>query len=158
MRTFFPSQSRGHTLIELLIVVAAIGILSSVVALNFSAFRSKEVLGTASDEIVSLVNEAHSRTLSGEAGTFYGVHFEPTSATLFAGTAYEAKNPKNKFVKIDSTLVLSPIALKGGGSDVFFKPITGETNEYGTLTLHRTDGTGALKIVTIQKTGFASAK
>ena len=83
---------KGYTLIELLIVVAIIGIVASIGTFAFRSYDVRVDLNIAQEKIQDLIYEAQSRTLAGEYynGTpvqgGYGVIFEQGSGdvVLFA--------------------------------------------------------------------------
>ncbi len=144
------------TLIEVLTVLAITAILSAIVALSFSNFRKGQGLPNAVDEVMSLLNEAHSRTLSGENALQYGVHLQSDKAVLFVGTSYSSSASTNRPVSFISGITIASISLNGGGSDVVFNKLTGETSQYGTFIVKDSSTTVGQKTVTIVKTGLVS--
>ncbi len=79
---------KGFTIIELLVVIAIIGILATLMLLNFS--RSRVDLNQVANMVRDAVREAQSDALSGALvhGTYrcgYGIHFEADHFTIFAG-------------------------------------------------------------------------
>ncbi len=76
----------GFTLIEVLIVVAIIGILSAMILVTFSGQRQTRNTERAAREVMATLREAQNYTLSGRAGvisennTYYGVNFTASSA------------------------------------------------------------------------------
>ena len=147
---------KGFTLIELLIVIIILVIAATIVSFNFSAHKTTQALNNGEDETVSLLNEARSRTLAAENNIQYGVHFSSSKAILFSGTTFIDGAAGNKEVDFDSTITMSSILLAGGGSDVVFQKMTGETSAYGTLILQKTATTLGQKTITITKPGLVS--
>jgi Tfp pilus assembly protein FimT len=146
----------GAVLVQILIVVLMIGILVTIVTPRFAELRQAQAIPVGVDEIAAVLNEARSRTLSDESGLQYGVHFASSAATLFSGTTYSSSASTNKVVTIDSQLSISSISLNGGGSDVIFNKLTGETDDYGTLIVKRASTTTGQRTITISKTGLIS--
>ena len=147
--------NRGFTLIEMLIVVFLVITLSTLVFYNLSSRRTSQALNNGEDEIVALVNEARGNTISGENGSQYGVHFETKKAILFAGTTYTVGSSTNKEYDFDGAVTINSISLAGGSSDMVFKKLTGDTDQYGTVQITSTPG-NATKTITVSKNGFVA--
>ena len=144
---------RGFSVIEILIVVAIFAVIASIGAAPFVFFKKARALDAAVQESVSALLEARARTLSSRNASQYGVHFNADSATLFSGAVFNPNASDNE-EKIFAPLVLiSAISLEGGGSDVIFKRLTGETDFYGTVTFRLTAGGARERTLRIGKTG-----
>ena len=159
MMKFFKTNKKnnetGFTLIELLVIIVLITITCTIVFYNYSAHRNSQAFNNGEDEIISMINDARSRTLAGENNAQYGVHFQSTKAILFAGTSFATAASSTSEFDLDTTVQVSSMSLGGGVSDIVFKKVTGNTDNYGTITL--TSSTIASpKIITITKNGFVS--
>ncbi len=148
---------RGFTVIELFIVVLIVGILSLIVVNKYSSFREVQVISNTVEEITALIDEAHNRTLAGDNATTYGVHLESGKAVLFAGTTYSSGASTNKTIAVDSMATIASISLAGGGAEIKFDALTGDTSQYGTFIVKLASSTSGQKTVTISKTGFVSS-
>ncbi|OGZ44836.1 MAG: hypothetical protein A3J54_00695 [Candidatus Ryanbacteria bacterium RIFCSPHIGHO2_02_FULL_45_13b] len=147
---------RGFTIFELLLVIAIIGILLAIVISGFSNLRQSSDFTLAVDEAVSFLQEARAKTLSSENDSMYGVHFETSQFVLFVGDTYNPANASNKVRVFPSSVQISSTNLTGGGSNVVFKRLTGETDTKGTITFQRTDDPSITKIIEVVSTGLAS--
>lgn len=147
--------SRGFTLVEILIVISVVGIMASVVLYNFSAKRNTQVLSNTEDEVVALVSEARSRTVSAEENMQYGVHFQSNRVVLFQGATFVDGAGENREISIDPVITITSIALAGSSTDVVFKKMTGETDTYGSLVIKNTSSFQQ-KTITISRAGFVS--
>lgn len=94
----------GFTLIEVMIVVAIIGITSAMIFVTFSGQRQTRNTERAAREVLAALREAQNYALSGRAGTinennsYYGVNFT-------AGAAYSL---------VSSSGTISSYSLKNG--------------------------------------------
>ncbi len=151
--TFYTA---GFTLVEVLAVVFIIAVVATIVLYSLPAQRSSQVLNNGEDEIIALVNEARSRTLSAEGNISYGVHFESGRIVLFPGSVFYDGLAGNREVTFDSTVTLTSISLASGTPDIIFQKLTGETDEYGTMILKNTATTTGEKTITISRAGLVS--
>ena len=65
----------------------------------------------------------------------WGVHFESNKYVLFKGSVYSAVDSYNEEITLPDVLTISAITFNGGGSEVVFSKITGETLNFGTTTI-----------------------
>lgn len=148
---------RGYTALELLIVIAIIGVLMAVVVPSFMTFRRNSLLNTDTMNLVTLINRARLSSVSSKNDNQYGIHLEAGKAVLFAGPTYSAGASTNETHTFDAALTLSSIVVNGGGSDVLFEKVTGATSQNATTTLLVT-GTTSSTTVLVYPTGVATIK
>ncbi|MFH1200877.1 MAG: prepilin-type N-terminal cleavage/methylation domain-containing protein [bacterium] len=144
---------QGITVIELLIVIAVLGIIFSITIPQFSKMRENQVLKSTVSDIVSSLKKAQSQTLASLNSSSYGVHFQFDKVIIFKGTVFSAGDTNNKTISIVTPASISNIALLGGGSDFYFNRLSGSPNITGTVTVSTTSYS---KIITISATGVAS--
>ncbi len=156
-RTYSASSrhSAGFTLIETLIGVTIIVVISTIVAMQVSSFAKKQKIDNSVDESIALLNEARSRTLSADGGNQYGVRVGSSSLELFTGSTYSSAST-NKIVALPSGIT-TVVSIAGGGTDVVFARMTGDTNQYGTIVIKDSTTTVGQKTITLSKTGVASS-
>lgn len=148
-------KNKGISLIEILIIVSIIAIISAIVVPNLSKFRNQQVLQNTTEDIVSLLNEARNSTISSKNSNTYGVHFQSDKAILFTGTSFSI-SPSNKQIDIDSSVIIpvtGGINLNGGGDDVVFTRISGDTTNNGTIIIQLVNDVTQQKVINISKIG-----
>jgi Tfp pilus assembly protein FimT len=149
-------KNKGISLMEMLVIISIIGIISAIVISNSSDFRKKQALKNTTEDVVSLLNEARNNTLSSKNLNTYGVHFDINKAILFSGTSF-ADAPSNKQIDFDSSVNIPEdggISLEGGGDDIVFHRMTGETSEYGTIIIQQTNNPSRQNVISISPIGL----
>lgn len=144
-------MKKGFTLFEILIGVAIIGVIAAIVAYPLSNFKRTQALRGGVEDLAAFVQEARSLTLSSRDSLQYGVHLETDRAVLFSGASYNAATASNRTMYFPSGVTAS-WSLAGAGTNVLFNRLTGETDQYGTITLSLSSPTVS-KIITISKLG-----
>jgi Tfp pilus assembly protein FimT len=161
MRTSIGTQLKGarggYMLLELIIGIAVVVILASITALSLSRFSETQALNNGVDEVVALINQARSRTVAAEGGTYYGVHLEERQAVLFSGPTYSVGAVGNQPVPLDVRVKIDVITLSGGGDDIVFEEGMGDTTGYGTFVIKRLTSTLGQKTVTVSRAGAVSS-
>jgi len=155
MNYFKIKKNKGISIIEILIVISIIVIISAIAIPNLSKFHNQQALQNTTEDVISLLNEARNSTISSKNSNTYGIHFQSDKVILFAGASFTS-DPSNKQVDLDSSVTI-PVAgginLNGGGSDIVFARITGDTTEYGTIIIRLVKDATQQKIITISKIG-----
>ena len=144
----------GVTVVELLVALAILAIITGIAVSSFGGFRRQKVLDNSAGEVASLLREARALTLASRDGAAWGVHFETSNVTLFRAPTFASGAANNKAVTLDAAVTLATTSITGGGSDIIFKKLSGETNNVATTTLSRTDDPTIARIVTVSTTGI----
>ncbi|MFA5773588.1 MAG: prepilin-type N-terminal cleavage/methylation domain-containing protein [Candidatus Paceibacterota bacterium] len=155
MNYFKIKRNKGISIIEILIVISIIVIISAIAIPNFSKFHNQQALRNTTEDVISLLNEARNSTISSKNSNTYGVHFQSDKVILFAGSSFN-DSPSNKQINLDSSVIIPAtggINLNGGGSDIIFARITGDTTNNGTIVIQLVSDTTQQKIITISKIG-----
>ena len=140
----------GFTLIELIVVIAIIGVLIGVVVLPLVKFRQQQALQNSTNAIVAVLNDARTKTFAALNNTSYSVYLSSTAATLFTGTTYSSGTSTNEVYTLEFPVTAS-WSLQGAGNSILFDRLKGTTSQYGTITLSISGG--ATKTVTITALG-----
>jgi len=122
-------KGNGVTLIELLIVVAIMGVLVSIAVTTYSGVRSRKVFEGEIDEIVADLRLTMSRSLAQEGGEQWGVHFGNPAGSgndfyeVWNGLSYASGTIVNQ-IQLDVSVALTDPP-SGGTKDVIFSKSTG---------------------------------
>ncbi|KKP86629.1 MAG: hypothetical protein UR90_C0024G0004 [Parcubacteria group bacterium GW2011_GWC1_35_8] len=144
---------KGVTVVELLIVIAVLGIIFLIVLPQFSKSRENQVLKNGVADILSSVNKARGNTLASLNSSEYGIHFQIDRVVIFKGTSFSSEDSNNEIINITTPANISDITLLGGVSDIYFHRLTGAPSTTGTITI----STGSYsKVITILATGVVS--
>jgi prepilin-type N-terminal cleavage/methylation domain-containing protein len=150
----FPNQ-KGFTFIEILIAVVILVLITLLMLASFTTLRQQVEIDSSSQNILSVLRLARSKTLASESEDSYGVHFQSDKYVLFKGTTYNALDSNNKDYTLTDSEINS-ISLNGGGGDVIFNRIRGTTDEYGTVTIRLLTDTSKTHTININNYGQVS--
>jgi len=151
----------GFTLIETLTTIAILVIVAAIAIPAIYSFQKKSDLESAVGNTSVNLELAKNLATGSEALSQYGIYFDtvatPHELTLFQGVNFASRN-----VTFDEVFVLpkntefSALNLNGGGSEVVFNKITGDTSQYGSIDIVLTDGS-ATSTIYIETSGKISS-
>lgn len=147
---------KGITIIELLIVLAVIGIMLGVATPQFYKMRENQVLKSAVQNVLSSVDKARSQTLASLNSSQYGVHFETEKIIIFTGISFVPNAASNETINITAPATISNVALGAGSpttGSIYFNRLSGSPSTTGTITISTTNYS---KTITISGAGGAS--
>ncbi|MEO5635262.1 MAG: type II secretion system protein [Candidatus Paceibacterota bacterium] len=154
MKNFYK---KGFTLIEVLIVIAIVGLLIAIVLPKFSKIRENQVFKGAILDTISSINKAKGETLSSISSSEYGVHFQSDKVIIFKGKVFSSGASDNETIIITSPASITNVTLggvSGTSGAIYFNRLTGAPSATGTITIATSNYS---KIVTISATGSASS-
>jgi len=129
-------MKKGFTLIEVLIVVTVLAILFSLSFPSFSFFKKKSQLNSSTEEILTLLRLAQSKTLRAQSDNNWGVYFRENEVILFKGPNYNSRIIEfDRRSKLPEIIKISSIDLIGGGAEIVFQRLTGTAAQTGMITL-----------------------
>jgi type II secretory pathway pseudopilin PulG len=120
---------RGTTLFEIMVAIGIIAVLGLVVMLNLFGRKSATELDAATKQIVAILREAQSRSVSQADGAAWGVHFENSTATapfyaLFR-SSYSSEN-RVGYYRLPPVVGYATTSIpEGGFKEITFAQITG---------------------------------
>ena len=146
-------------MLETLISIGILLIIFAVALPILSDFKKSQTLRDATNDTVALLNEARAKTLAGVDSDYYNVFFEEDKATLYKGDTYTEGEVGNKEVIFDASVTLPAdnIDLISGSETITFDKLSGDTNDYGTITLELGNDITKTKVITILRTGLISS-
>ena len=153
MKTAFFTV-KGFTLIEVIITASILIILGGMSLTAFIRTRTAHDLTETTQNILSVLILAQSRQLAGQDNSVWGVHLQSNQIALFKGLTY-ASSPLIQTYSLPSSIQLTNILLAGGGIDVIFKRVSGETDTSGTFQVNVIASPSMLSSVTIDGSGKA---
>jgi len=142
----------GFTLIEVLIVVAVMGILSVIMINGYVSFQKSNELSENSKIVISFMRETQKNSISQKLGKKWGIKIEGNDTFTIFEDPWETSVSKKSY-NLPPSLQFDNFSINGGGSFIIFNKITGETDNYGTASQ---DGANsiAFRISRKQETGF----
>ncbi len=125
------TTNSGLTLLEVVLAISIVALVAVMAFLPLNEFRQRQSLAGASEQVLSLLGEARSKTLASWENSQYGVHFATDQVVLFKGNQY----PGTTVTQFDlpSVVQISEINLEAGATAVMFERITGTTNQSGSI-------------------------
>lgn len=135
---FKMSNNKGFSLIELIVVIAVIGIIAGIGFTVQGRFLVDTYLDTNTDQIAQALRIAQTRAMTGFNDDSWGVYFDDINnkIVLFKGTTYATRDTSfDVETQFPTALSLSSISLNGGGSEIVFDKLTGASSKYGSVQL-----------------------
>lgn len=130
------SRQHGFTLIELVMVLALIGVIASFSAVMSLSSLSKSAVTQERDLFVTLLlRGARAASLANIGGTAHGVQIDNTNHQyiLFNGTTYTAGTASNRVIPYTNSAIS---ITNSGGNTIVFEQLSGNvTSGDGTLTV-----------------------
>ena len=148
---FKSRQTHGFSALELIIVISILVILVGVTIWPLVSLRRHQLLSGSTEQVISLLTEARSRTLSALSGTNYGVSLATNQLVLFQGASYPGTTLET--LELNTGVSLTGINLSGGGSVIIFNKLTGKSDQSGTLVLSLDSDTSQTKTIKLETTG-----
>lgn len=147
-------MKNGFTIIEILISIAISIILLAIIVIPFKRMNETQILSKETANVMGVLNNARSQSLSSKGGVSHGVHIESDELVLFSGSVYSPSDPENVSISLNPLVSISNISLNGGVTNVIFDQLTGETTSFGTIRVSLIASTTQNRIITINATGI----
>lgn len=116
----------AFTLVELIVSLAVLAVIFAISSITISTILPSTSQSTASDVLMADIKAQQSLSMSNDS--FYGVHFETDSYTLFTGAVYSVSAPSNFVVNLDPTVRFANVTFPQ--NNLVFMPGSGDINGY----------------------------
>ncbi len=135
---------------ELVVVVAILGVMATLSVVSLSNFLKKESLASTASALAGAIREARSRTLASVKGQQYGVRIDSDRFAVFSGAAYSADSAETPYIFPNGVRATTAIP------NVVFSRVTGNSSASGTIDLYVTSSASTKKSVGVQGTGLVT--
>ncbi len=129
------SRPLGFTFIELLVVLGVLAVVTIVAAPFIASSISRNNLQTSAWTLIDDLRRAQAQSMAAHTNSAWGVHLQMDRQVFFRGAVYNVSDPDNIVTILPATITIFGFTLNGGGSDVRFSKVRGDTSDYGTITL-----------------------
>lgn len=148
------NENLGFTFIELMVVLAIFSIIAGIVLQQGASLSTAVELENAANNIDLKIRTAKTRSIGALNDKNYGVHFEPSRIVIFDGTsAYVDGAAGNEVFNLPQNVEINSITLYGGGSNIIFDRLTGNTSSYGNIGLRSKRDMSETKTIFINSNG-----
>ncbi|MCK9352032.1 MAG: type II secretion system protein [Candidatus Paceibacterota bacterium] len=151
---FSKNRANGLTVLEIIVVLGILMLLTAASVVSLSSYRDRQVLNGESAQVLSILNKARSQTLASKSQMSYGVRIESDRATLYTGPVFDSVPADREEYILHHSVTASNILLAGGGGDILFDRLTGETASYGTFRIELAADPLQYHIILIKQTGL----
>lgn len=149
---------KGITIIELLVIIGILVILTAITVPSFRYFQKESDLSNSAEEIVNTLRLSQNKTLTSEGASQWGVYFDTTTVphqyVLFKGINYSARDSSfDEINKLPKLVEIYEINL-GGGQEVVFERISGETSQFGNVKTRLINDLSKTRTIYIENSGL----
>ncbi len=146
---------KGFTLVELIFVIAIMGVLTSIVVSSMNTSRIKKEQDQIVQTLAVHLEKQKADTQAGKDGAVYGVKISPDSYVLYKGTSFSPSAPTNTEITLPSDYQIEE-TLTNANNLINFSRLTGDANEVATLTIRHIENKVTPQQIVISKNGSIS--
>lgn len=146
---------KGFSLLEIIFVIAIIGILTAIGVNSFQEAQLKKHQQAIVQNIISNLEKAKADTQAGKGGIQHGIKFNTQDFVLFSGSTFDSSNASNITVGIHSQFEIET-TLTNSQKIITFSRLYGDPNETATITVSHLDDRLSPIMFTIDNVGSIS--
>ena len=106
-------HNSGFTFIELIVVIGMVAVLAQLITVNLLRAQHQPALSASVDTLTADLKSQQAKAMSGVGAISHGVYVGEGEYVLFAGSVYNANDPANAQVALDTNVVFSSVAFAG---------------------------------------------
>jgi prepilin-type N-terminal cleavage/methylation domain-containing protein len=148
-----PFFSAGFTLLETLIALVIFSALLLIAVSHWSLLTKSQALSKDRLGAISMFEQARAMAVASKSNSGYGVNISSTTVTIFKGSVYNPSDSDNMFYNLNSLVQVYSISLAGGGSNVLFERLSGNTSQSGNIRISSISDPTSSTTVTIFTSG-----
>lgn len=145
----------GFSLIEVIVSIAALTLVLGAGWFSFASYAARQELQSGAARVSALIGEARGKTLAGEGGAAWGVHFDADKAVLFRAPNYQAGNAENKTEILPRRVTASAVTFSN--NEIVFARLTGASNA-GVVTLAVRGNLSVSRTITVNTLGVVESE
>ncbi len=147
--------SKGISIIEVLTVIAILGIVTAISLPMFRSLANSQSLDKEANVVVSFVNKSRDNAINSLDFLQHGVSFASSTVTIFYGNNPVTSATSTTYT-LESQNTIWNVNFANGQSYLYFDKLTGKPNTSGTLKVKH--GGQTEKIITIYATGLVEVQ
>ncbi len=164
MKTNEPKHQRAHqskrgfSFIELMVVLGIAAILSIAAFMGLFGRKSTTELNTTGQQVLTLLREAQSRSVSGDSGATWGVYFGNAAPVPFYAlykNTYSSQNTVGYYRLPSDVIFVTSTVASGGATQITFSPNSGIPSASTSISL-RLVPQGTVYTINISASGRVS--
>jgi len=129
-------QINGFSLIELLLVIAIMGLIVGISIPFYQSFQLSSQIDTTTNEIIGSLRRAQIRSMASDFDDSWSVRIGTNSQViLYKGYDFNARN-----IDYDEIFEIAPTITISGITDINFDKLTGKTSDIGNINLLSSGG------------------
>ncbi len=146
---------RGITLIEILMVVAILGILTGISVSSFRTISNTKTLDKEAEVVLSYINRTRTNAINSLNLEAHGVSFASSTVTIYYGTSAVTAASSSVYT-LSGGHTISGVSLSNGATNFYFNKLSGEPSATGSITIR--NQSGDTKTITIYGTGLSEVQ